>query len=216
MLCANTHLSSVVLLTKEEYAIRTTQHASLPPMRFNTRSHPASSSRTRTALRCSSNRRFRLSSRRALHRGFRQIIPFCGPEFHQACVALERVLKQAESLFEQSDPGWRKARFQPICTPEEADRIAEENLKRAYGKEAIAARQAAQSKERLSPTALASKPQSQTPSPTSPPPTPTPAQVQKPDIIQVPLPRLPDDYSSSLPAPSNRLESLLFSLFGRA
>src|SRR3954452_18083845 len=96
--------------------------------------HTANSSPGRTPFRSALRSGSRHPFRSSVRRGIRQVTPACGPEFHQACVALERALKVAESTFEQLDPGWRQNRFTTACSPEEADRRAEEYLKRAYGK----------------------------------------------------------------------------------
>ena len=185
-------------------------------MRPNTCSRPFGSSRLRKPFRRSLHRGLHHAPRRAVRNAIRQIIPFCGRDFHQAVVEFERALKITQKAFAKTDPGWRQNRFRTACSQEEADRRVEEDLKRAYGTEAVARR--ATETERPSPNGPASKPPAGSSDTIQPPAqshkSASPqSQHQKPDIIQVPLPRHRDDLTRADSPKADRLASLLFTLF---
>jgi hypothetical protein len=93
------------------------------------------------AARPAHRRAFRRSLRRVMHPARRRVLPYTGPSFRQVLSVVNKYLKAAEAFRKTFNPAWNEGRFQMLRSPEECDRLAEQDLKRIYGDGTPAARE---------------------------------------------------------------------------
>jgi hypothetical protein len=132
---------------------------------------------------------FRRSLRRVMHPARRRVLPYTGPSFRQVLSVVNKYLKAAEAFRKTFNPAWNEGRFQMLRSPEECDRLAEQDLKRIYGDGTPAARE------------LEAYASAKPPPPSTPPITPTSA--PPPSLIRTSL--IPNSPVPSPPLPSSHL-----------
>src|SRR5437588_764729 len=99
--------------------------------------------------------------RRALKPPFRHVLKDRGPSLRAIYAGFNAAYRRLIDFYREFNPAWNEGRFKLLCSPEESDRRALEDLERIYGDKAVAARE--------------TEAQAQTaPRPVLPPPPPAP------------------------------------------